>query len=226
MPDAPDCAAARELLPEVAADIAAGDDRARALRHLSGCRECRRELAQLTEVVDDLLLLAPAHEPPAGFERSVLARLTPAAPPRRRLPSPLLWAASSVVVALLAAGAVWWRTADDRELAADVRHTLAVAHGHGLSAAPLRTTGGVETGTVFAYEGSPSWFYVTFGSPPLPGRYEVRLRTRDGRAVTLRPLVATAASAAWGSRIDVAISQIAALEFAQSNIPVMTARFE
>src|SRR6266498_2424723 len=117
MPDAPDCAAARELLPEVAADIAAGDDRARALRHLSGCRECRRELAQLTEVVDDLLLLAPAHKPPAGFERSVLARLTPAAPPRRRLPSPLLWAASSVVVALLAAGAVWWRTADDRELA-------------------------------------------------------------------------------------------------------------
>jgi hypothetical protein len=59
-----------------------------------------------------------------------------------------------VVVAILAAGTVWWQTADDRQLANDYRRTLAVAHGHGLSAAPL-LAGGAETGSVFAYQGSP-----------------------------------------------------------------------
>src|SRR5512132_697606 len=124
MAEGPGCAEARELFPELAAGVAAGDERARTLAHLSRCPECRRELAATAEVVDELLLLAPEHEPPAGFESSVLARLVPAA--------------SIVVAAALAAGATWWRTADDREY----RHTLAVAHGSGLSAAPLLFAGG------------------------------------------------------------------------------------
>ena len=95
----------------------------------------------------------------------MLARLTPAAP-RRRRPRPRLWAASIAAAAALAAGTVWWQTADDRELASSYRHTLAVAHGHDLSAAPLLLAGGAETGTVFAYQGSPSWIYVTFRSTP------------------------------------------------------------
>jgi len=135
-----ECAEARELIPELAAGVAAGDERARALGHLSGCAECRRELAGTAEVVDELLLLAPEHEPPAGFERAVLARLTGVAPRRHRPRARLLWAASIVAVAGLAAGAVWWGTTDDRKLASSFRHTLEVAHGHGLSAAPLRNT--------------------------------------------------------------------------------------
>jgi predicted anti-sigma-YlaC factor YlaD len=165
--DGLECAEARDLFPELAAGVAAGDERARALGHLSGCPACRREFAATAEVIDELLWLVPEHDPPAGFESSVLARLTPAAPPRRRRRRPrLLWAASIAAVAALAAGAVWWQTADDRELASNYRHTLTVAHGHDLSAAPLLLAGGAETGTVFAYDGSPSWIYVTFRSAP------------------------------------------------------------
>jgi hypothetical protein len=222
----PDCGTVRELLPEVAADVAPGDDRARALRHLSGCLECRAELARLTEVVDSLLLLSPEREPPAGFTGAVLARLTSAAPTRRRRLAPrLLQAAAVVVAAALAAGAVWWRTADDRELAGSYRRTLAVAHGHELAAAPLRNAGGDEAGTVFAYEGDPSWVYVTFRAAPAPGKYQVRLLAKDGRALPLRPFTATATSAAWGSTTKLPIEQIAAIEFARLDIPVMTARF-
>jgi hypothetical protein len=219
-----DCAEARELFPELAAGVAAGDERARVLGHLSGCPACRRELAADAEVVDELLHLAPEHEPPAGFESAVLARLAPAAPRRRRW-RVLLAAASIVVVAALAGGAVWWRTADDRELARDYRHTLAVAHGTGLSAAPLLLAGGAETGTVFAYQGSPSWVYVTFRSPPPRGRYEVRLLTRDGRRLALRPFNATARGAAWGSTVEVPIEQIQRIEFTRADVPVMTAGF-
>jgi hypothetical protein len=220
-----ECAEARELFPELAAGVAAGDERARALGHLSGCPACRRELAATAEVVDELLLLVPEHEPPAGFESSVLARLTPAASPRRRLRSRLLWAASIVGVAILAAGAVWWQTADDRELASNYRHTLTVAHGHGLSAAPLLLAGGAETGTVFAYDGSPSWIYVTFRSAPPRGRYDVRLQTKDGRRLALRPFTAKPGGTAWGSTIQVPIEQIQMIEFMRSNVPIMTAGF-
>lgn len=222
--DAANCAEARELFPELAADVAAGDERARALAHLSGCAECRRELARTAEVVDDLLLLAPEREPPPGFEQSVMARITPPAS-LRRLRVPLLWAASIVVVAAFAAGAVWLRTADDRGLASDYRHTLAVAHGRGLSAAPLLAAGGSEAGIVFGYEGSPSWLYVTFHSPPAPGSYDVGLFTRDGRRLTLRPFTATPTSIGWGSTIRVSIKQIERIEFSRSDVPMMIARF-
>jgi hypothetical protein len=221
---AADCAEARELFPELAADVAAGDERARALTHLSGCADCRRELAQTTEIVDELLLLAPEHEPPPGFEHSVIASLTPPTP-LRRLRAPLLWAASIVLVAGIAAGAVWWQTADDRRLASDYRHTLAVAHGRGLSAAPLLTADGAETGTLFAYEGSPPWLYVTFRSLPTPGHYDVQLFTTDGRSLTLRPFTATPRSFGWGSIIRVPVEQIERIEFIRSGSPILTARF-
>jgi Putative zinc-finger len=220
-----ECAEARELFPELAAGVAAGDERARALGHLSGCPACRREFAGIAEVIDELLWLVPEHDPPAGFESSVLARLTPAAPRRRRPHPRLLWAASIVAAAVLAAGAVWWHTADDRELASDYRHTLTVAHGHGLSAAPL-LAGDSETGTVFAYDGSPSWIYVTFRSAPLQGRYDVRLLTTDGRRLALRPFTARPGGTAWGSTIQVPIRQIQKIKFIRSNVPIMTASFD
>lgn len=221
-----ECAEARELFPELAAGVAAGDERARALGHLSGCPACRDEFAATAEVIDELLWLVPQHDPPVGFESSVLTRLTPAAPPRgRRRPRPL-WAASIVAAAVLAAGAVWWQTADDRELASSYRNTLTVAHGHELSAAPLLLARGAETGTVFAYDGSPSWIYVTFRSAPPPGRYDVRVLTTDGRRLALRPFTARPGGTAWGSTIQVPIRQIQQLEFTRSNVPTMTASFD
>jgi hypothetical protein len=120
---------------------------------------------------------------------------------------------------------VWWQTADDRELASSYRQTLSVAHGHDLSAAPLLLAGGAETGTVFAYQGSPSWIYVTFRSTPPQGRYDVRLLTRDGRRLVLRSFTARPGGTAWGSTIQVPIRQIQKLEFIRSNVPTMTASF-
>jgi hypothetical protein len=240
----------RELIPEIAAGVAAGDERALALAHLGDCQLCRYELAETADLVDELLTLAPEREPSAGFESAVMARIAPEAEPQqqprrrrvgqgRRLPAlrrPALggralrlatWTAATAVVAGLVAGTVWWRTGDDRELAADYRHTLAVAHGHGLSAAPLMSVAGSEAGTMFAYQGMPSWLYVTFRPAPPPiGHYEVTLVTKNGRRLPLRPLeVRPNVYTAWGSTIRVQVKEIDAIEFAKSGASVLQARF-
>jgi anti-sigma-K factor RskA len=66
------CEEILDLAPEIALGIADGEERADALRHLATCAECRRVVEQLSQVADELLVLAPAQEPPAGFESRVL----------------------------------------------------------------------------------------------------------------------------------------------------------
>ncbi|HZD71171.1 MAG TPA: hypothetical protein VFA45_20405, partial [Actinomycetes bacterium] len=77
------CEPLRELAPELALGIAAGEDRDAALRHLSGCAACRQLVSELSTVGDELLLLAPALEPPPGLEARVLHAITELPQPRR-----------------------------------------------------------------------------------------------------------------------------------------------
>src|SRR5215831_3053109 len=76
------CEQVRELAPELAIGTADGQERDAALRHAAACPDCRRLVAELSSVVDDLLLLAPSHEPPPGFASRTVARISP--PPARR----------------------------------------------------------------------------------------------------------------------------------------------
>src|SRR5437764_14827566 len=79
------CEQIRALAADLAIGIADGQERDAALRHAATCAECRVLVSGLSSVVDDLLLLAPAHEPPAGFASRTLARITPSPPrPDRR----------------------------------------------------------------------------------------------------------------------------------------------
>jgi len=127
-----ECAEIRDLIPEIAAGVAAGDERARALAHLGDCHECRHELAVTADLVDEMLTLVPAEEPPAGFEGRVMARLAPEArgrraSPLRHRPSRMAgrttaWVAATAAAAGLAAGVVWWQTAQDRALADSYRN--------------------------------------------------------------------------------------------------------
>src|SRR3954454_15520170 len=128
------CEQTRNLASELALGIADGAERAAALEHLAGCAECRRAVAELSEVTDELLLRAPEREPPVGFESRVLARLQP--PPttarrrrRRRLSRAVLALAPAALAAVLATVVVLGATSDDRRLAGEYRAALAAAHG-------------------------------------------------------------------------------------------------
>jgi hypothetical protein len=218
----PGCEAVRDLLPELAAGVAAGDARARALAHLAGCPDCRRELAELSAVVDELVQLAPAREPSPGFESAVMAALAPR--PRWR-PNPVVLAAAAAVLgALLAGGITWGQTSDDRQLAQRYRQTLDVAHGQYFVAAPVHG-GAVGTGTVFAYEGSPSWLFVSLEDASWAGRYEVQVVTTDGRIVDAGWCDVQDGRGSWGRTVAVPVHEISAVRMTAPGTGTVRASF-
>jgi hypothetical protein len=229
------CEQVRELAPELALDIPGGEERHGALRHLSGCSACRQLVSELSSVGEDLLLLAPAHEPPLGFESRVLAAV--GASPARRSVQPLTgrrrWsaavavAASVIVAAAVGGGSVFLATAGDRRLAEGYRAVLSEGQGSFFAAVPLRGSDG-RVGTVFGYEGRPSWVMATL--PPLSGRegkYRVQVVTRDGRYLTLGEAVLGGDQPAWGGQLPVELSTVREIRFlGPDGIPVWAATFE
>jgi Putative zinc-finger len=217
------CEQVRDLAPELALGVAEGEERDAALRHLSGCGGCRRLVSELSLVGDELLQLAPAQEPPGGFESRVLARLTE--PPRRWSIQPLArrWqrvataAAAVVLAATLGAGSVFLATAGDRRLADGYQAVLSQGQGAYFLAAPLQGTQG-RVGTVFGYQGHPSWVMVTL-QPSIPekGRFQVQVVTRDGRYLPLGDAVLGGATGTWGGQLPVDLSAVHELRFLGSD---------
>jgi hypothetical protein len=210
------CEEIRDLAPEIALGIADGEERAEALRHLSACAECRRVLEQLSGVADELLVLAPAQEPPAGFESRVVEALGLERPPRRRrarrlstrwlVPrlGPALAAAAVTAAALIAV------YADDHRTADRYRDTLAQADGRYFQAERLTDEAGSEGGVVFGYEGSPSWLFVTVDPAHRDAVEGGELVTTDRRTIPLRSLELDRRGS-WGGAIPVSISEVASV---------------
>jgi hypothetical protein len=201
-----------ELAADVALDIADGEQRADALRHLAGCAECRRLVEQLSEVADELLMLAPVQEPPPGFESRVLERLGMPGRPRRarrlrRLTlrvAPALAAAAATAVVLVAV------YHDDHLTASRYRGTLEEANGKYFQAQRLRDPAGARAGIAFAYEGSPSWILVTVDRAHRAEVSSGEIVTRGGRAVALRGF-RLGRDGTWGGAIPVNLHQVAAI---------------
>jgi hypothetical protein len=181
------CEHTRQLAAELALGIADGAERAEALRHLAECADCRRTVEELSAIADDLLMLAPEREPPAGFESRVLARMEPptVAARRRRWRRVLAPVAAAGVAALAAVAIVFGATSDERRLAAHYRATLAVAHGSDFEAARLQAPGHVRAGVVYGYRGAPSWIFVAVYRSYRSTAYTLELTMTSGRRVAL-----------------------------------------
>jgi Putative zinc-finger len=213
------CEQVKELASELALGIAAGEERDAALRHLTGCARCRQLVSELSTVGDELLLLAPAGEPPGGFESRVLGALAEPARPRPR-PAPLArrwrWLAAAAAVVLAAAiggGSVLASTAADRRVADSYRAVLSQGQGSFFAAAPLLGSRG-RAGTVFGYQGQPSWVMVTLQpSSQREGRFDVQVVTRDGRYLPLGDALLGGARGTWGGQLPVDLSAVHELRF-------------
>jgi hypothetical protein len=207
------CEEIRDLAPEIALGVVDGEERAEALRHLSTCAECRRVVEQLSEVADELLVLAPAHEPPAGFESRVVDAIVPERQARRRrarwltprwLGSRLAPALATAAVTAVALIAVF---ADDRRTADRYREVLAQADGRYFQAEPLQDETGARGGVAFGYEGSPSWVFLTVDRGQREAVTRAELTTREGRTIPLRSLELDRRGS-WGGAIPVNLYEV------------------
>ena len=208
------CDRTRELAAELALGILDGEQRAQALRHLAECPECRRAVEELTAVADELLMLAPEREPPAGFESRVLARLQPppaAARPTRRKRRLLAPLAAAAAAAAIAAAVVLQTTSDDRRLADHYRATLAAGHGSSFEAARLRAPGQVPAGVVYAYRGATSWIFVVVYGPHRGVPYTAELATTSGRRVALPSFRLDPKTGTRGEAVPVDLGSIASV---------------
>lgn len=205
------CEEMHELAPELALDIVDGEQRAEALRHLSACADCRRLVEQLSEVADELLTLAPAQEPPLGFESRVLERLDlPAARRRRRRPGLALRVASPLAAAAATAAVMVAAYRDDRVTASYYRAALDAANGRSFEAQPLRDPAGTRAGIAFSYEGNPSWIVLTVDPGHRAGVASGEVVTRAGRAVRL-PGFRLRSDGTWGGGIPVNLREVASI---------------
>jgi hypothetical protein len=201
------CEHTRAMAAELALGIADGADRAEALRHLAECAECRRAVEELSDVADELLLLAPEREPPMEFESRVLARLQPSPRVVPRWRRVVAVAAPAVAAAALAVGA----TRDDVRLADQYRATLAEAHGSYFEAARLRAPGDVPAGIVYAYRGKPSWIFVYVDRAHRATTYSIELATASGERVPLPSFRLDPATGSAGEAIPIDIHDVAAV---------------
>jgi Putative zinc-finger len=212
-----ECAEVRLMLPELALGTVSGQDRARALKHLAGCPECRRELSSLSDVGDELLLLAPSAEPPVGFESRLMERL---GPPGRR---PRLWgrgwmaAAALIVIAALGGGAaVYAAQAPERDLANSYREALAVADGRYFAAKPLKDDTGAAVGHVFGYQGSPSWVFCVVRSGRVQGEYDIQFSVRNGDTWTAGEMdVPEGKGGTWAQALEVDLHDVQKISFVE-----------
>jgi hypothetical protein len=182
MTDSPVHRETRALAAELALGVAIGEERGRALSHLEGCRECRSLVGNLADAGDELLLVAPEREPPAGFESRMLAKLArlagPSRPPRWRRILSLSVAAS--VAAAAGVGGAWLATRSDRQAAALFRTALERADGTYLGIEVLRRPDGSRAGHVAVYLGRPSWIFAILDRGTPAGTFEVEIVTRSG----------------------------------------------
>jgi hypothetical protein len=206
------CDETRELAAEIALGIADGEERAEALRHLSTCEECRRAVDQLSQVADDLLVVAPVEEPPAGFESRVVDAMGLRKRPRRRLS--LRWLAPRVGPALataaVTAGVMVGIYHDDSQTAAQYRGVLDQAGGQYFQAGRLADETGAPAGVAFGYEGSPSWLLVTVDPAHRADVKTAELVTKDGRMIPLRSFRLDGRGS-WGGAIPVKLYEVASV---------------
>jgi hypothetical protein len=211
------CEEIKDLAAEIALGIADGEERAEALRHLSTCGECRRLVDQLSQVADELLMVAPVQEPPAGFESRVVKAIGLQEPPRRRAARWLSprWLAPRLGPALAAAAvtaaalvAVYH---DDRLTAERYRDTLEQADGRYFQAERMRDKTGARAGVVFGYQGSPSWLLVTVDPAHRGMVTSGELVTKDGRTIPLRSLELDRRDGSWGGAIPVNLYDVASI---------------
>jgi hypothetical protein len=222
MSDRPDCDEIRELAPELALGTVTGDERARALEHLAGCPQCRAIVQEMSDVSDELLLAAPALEPPVGFESRMMERYRFGHQKKPRRVAMLLAAAAVLLAA--GGGGTYLALRSNIDFANHYRRVFAAAQGEYFASSPLYS-GDRPLGQAFAYQGSPSWVFVVLDGANTAHRYNVKLVTRNGREIPLGSFTRTPGTTSWGRALPVDLRSVWTVRLTPDTGPTLEAEF-
>jgi hypothetical protein len=190
------CDEVRELAPELALGIAAGEQRARALVHIATCTDCRTLVEELSRAADSLLLLAPPKEPPIGFEAHAVERVRGLRPGRRLK---IALAAAALVLASVGGTAAVMNSTSSRDRDLADRY-LKLLEGQGeLVSGSLRTADGGPAGQVFVYSGPANWVFIVVDAASGTGMHDVVFIPRASAAVTVGRIRLVDGRGSWGS---------------------------
>ncbi|HLH27791.1 MAG TPA: hypothetical protein VKW77_02680 [Acidimicrobiales bacterium] len=204
------CREFHELSAELALGIADARERAAALGHLEHCAACRAELRELTDVADAVTALAPAVEPPAGFETRLLTRLAegdersparlPTARPRPARARAALgrrWLAAAVAAAAaLVVGTAGWAIGDQ------TGHSPALASGHVVVARLASNEG--PAGQVVVQTTAEPWISMAVSLGRGDGTVRCQVRTTGGRSITVGWFGLSRGNGYWAAPIEAA----------------------
>ncbi|HEX4776350.1 MAG TPA: zf-HC2 domain-containing protein [Acidimicrobiia bacterium] len=218
------CAEVRDLAPELALGVLSGPERAEAILHVDRCPTCRAHVAEMSDTVDALTLLAPEAEPPQGFERDVLRAMGVERAHGWRRFRPPRWAAAAALVCILGAGtaiggfAAVGAIGNDHHdrFASEYVHSLEALGGKSLRAAPMVGAGGFRAGEAFAYQGQHSWVYVSVDYWVPGGTYQV-VADGPGGQHRLGEMQVVGGHGSWGGAAPSTIGKATAIRLVDTN---------
>ena len=175
-----------DLAPELALGILPEAEAEAAREHMRTCPACSAEVASLTPVADRLLELVPGTEPPLGFERRVLASVSPSTTRRFRLHHrSVLTVVSAAAAAALVFGAIGWLAGRG-------------STSHHVQTEAVLTSAGRDVGEVEAY-GHPAWLSISVHGMTNAGRVTCEVVRGDGSVWTMGSFDLVNGSGTWST---------------------------
>lgn len=157
-------------LPELVLGSLSGKERAVLVAHLGDCASCRKLSEGLIEVVDELVLLTPSADPPAGFESGALAAMMGDRPRHRMSPAHVRRAlAVAALVAAFLGGSVIGGSVGP------LRSRRPAAAPIAQRSAALVGPGGATWGTAVVHAGQDGWLFVSMRWDLPDGVFSVQL---------------------------------------------------
>jgi hypothetical protein len=192
------CHQVRDAAAEYALGILPPHGRSQIAAHTLHCQDCRAEIDTMISVASRLADLIPGTEPPLGFDRLVLNRLS--GPTRRRR----LWlavgaVAASAALALGSLGLVPGRDAEDH-----------------IALTSVLRQAGRPVGKIFTYGARPAWVAVMIRGTSTTGPITCQLQYRDGTVVTLGTFDLTTGDRSWSAPDPSGVSGLIAVRLIDS----------
>jgi hypothetical protein len=182
-----------------------GRERAALLAHLERCVSCRLEAQELTGVVDELLLLVPPVDPPAGFEDRVNRRLSARHAGRRWT---TLAAAVVAGVAMVAVAFGVFRATSPGGPTRPAAGSAPATPGREVARTEALMVGRAASGDVVIMSGQPQWLFVSVQGTGWTRLVTCKITLARGGSITLGSFMVRSGGGSWGTALPVPVEEV------------------